>query len=195
MVGLKMNKKNNKSQHFASDSYPAAPVVYEVTQKEYEAELERSSKLDNKIGITLAVFGVFSLYAVNFFNISAICDIVSTPDTAFANIKCLCIALQVLIIILYLISIVLLLFTAKATKYYHFNCDYFIDTEQRFRATDMSNLETKIAIRYIGATIKNTETNDQRAKQYNAGSLCLGMLLVLCIIVELLRINYLGLGV
>lgn len=185
------HKKKTNSQPPDVKSYPVAFVVYDVAQKEYEAELGRSSKVDNKIGITLAFLGAFSLYVVKFFNVKEVCELEKVSVYAI-NI---CVFIQICIVLTYILTITLLLLTAKATKYLHFDCNYFVDDSQRFRGENVSNLQTKVAFRYIGATIENTETNDKRAKLYNRGALALGILLVLCILAELLRINCLGLGV
>lgn len=190
-------KKENKSikNQVTPISYPVSSLIYEVSQKEYEAELERSSKLDNKVGITLAFLGVFSTYIIKFFDFSVIVKAQTVPCSYLHILKITCIILQILIIIAYAVTIGLLLYTARATNYLHFDCEYFIDKKQLYLSTDMSSLEIKVAMRYMGAIIKNNETNDSRAKRFNRAVIMLGILILLCIIAETLQINFFKLGV
>lgn len=174
--------------------YPVSPLVYEVAQKEYEAELDRSSKLDNKVGITLTFFGVFSIYITKFFNFSFLLNDEFIPKSClYNNLKIITIVSQVTVIIAYVVTLILLLLTARATNYLHFDCKYFVGDDQLYKSDNVSSLETKVAMRYIGATMKNTNTNDVKAKNFNRAILALGILIIVCIISEVLRINFFNL--
>lgn len=190
-MGQHRKKKNIQANTI---SYPVSPLVYEVAQKEYEAELDRSSKLDNKVGITLTFFGVFSIYITKFFNFSFLVNAESIPKSClYNNLKFFTIGSQVVVIIAYVVTLILLLLTAKATKYLHFDCRYFVADDQLYKSDNISALETKVAMRYIGATMKNTTTNDAKAKNFNRAILALGILIIVCIISEVLRINFFNL--
>lgn len=188
-------KKKNKDSTVIPKSYPVAPLVYEASQEEYNDELNRGSKFDNKIGMTLAFVGAFSLYIVRFFNFSSVWGIDSGTSVLLRKAKVSCIILQFLIILAYILTVIFLLKAAKATKYYHFDCQYFINDKQYFRSKDITGLQTKVAARYIGATIENTKTNNKRAYDYNLGVLFLTILVPLCVAAELIRVNFLKLGV
>lgn len=195
LIGDSMGQ-HKKDKNIGSNivSYPASPLVYEVAQKEYESELNRSSKLDNKLGIALAFFGAFSIYITKFFNFSFLLNTDSIPKSClYNNFKFITITSQVIVIIAYVITLILLLLTVKNTKYLHFDCKYFIGDDQLYKSDNVSTLETKVAMRYIGATMMNTKTNDTKAKNFNRAILSLGVLIIVCIISEVLRINFFNL--
>ncbi|MEG1317331.1 MAG: hypothetical protein RSC86_08140, partial [Oscillospiraceae bacterium] len=50
-------------------AYASAQLCFNIIKTEYDYELNRMSKLDNKINITLTFCGVLFLYVIKFFDI------------------------------------------------------------------------------------------------------------------------------
>lgn len=51
-----------------------------------------------------------------------------------------------------------------------------------------------ILTKYWAATVKNNETNEQRSKVYNKAIVALKIMVILCVVAEFIKINFLGLG-
>lgn len=175
--------------------YPAADINFSVIQKEYEYELNRSVKLDNKINMTITICGVLFIFIFKFLNFKEIFN--SFNDSLAPNvlyfIQSICAFGNIIVFSLFVYCVIKLILLLKSKGYYHFNCDDIFDNDLMSECKE--NCEYFIAVKYWSATYQNNITNEKRSKDYNKILWSLCAMLLFCIITIFIKINILGLGV
>lgn len=176
-------------------TYPSAEIAINVAKLEYEYELNRSIKLDNKINITITFCGVIFLFIIKYLDLTAIINASSSwiDCCLFCLIKIFCCIGYILAVFYFLHAVIKLINLLKTSTYLHFNCDEIFNLKLIEEKEDVTNYY--ISTQYLAATSKNNETNEIRSNEYNKVIHSLIMLLLISIIVEAIKYNFLGLGV
>lgn len=182
------------SEQHLQKNYPSADVSFDVVQREYEQELNRSLKLDNKINITLTFCGVVFLFVIKYLDFTSIFEAsaVAMNTCQMCFIKAIVAFIQVAVIVLFLYAIIKLISLLHPKGYLHFNCDEIFD--KKLMIENEENSKFYILTRYWAATVKNNETNEQRSEIYNKAITSLKTMVILCVVAEFIKMNFLGLG-
>lgn len=177
-----------------SNNYPSSEAAFKIIQNEYEYELNRSTKLDNKISITLTFCGVLFLFILRYLDIWSLIEIIQNSSTGrgLPLTSVACIIGQVVIVVLFLRAILKLFFLLKTSTYLHVNCDVIFDKNLAKESPEV--LQMYMAAKYLAATNENNKTNENRSSQYASALPNLVGVIIACTVVELLKINILGLG-
>lgn len=165
--------------------YASANLCFDIMKTEYDYELNRSSKLDNKINITLTLCGVLFLYIMKFFNIIGVLNKESVFNsqnvtTFFVIVSAL---IYIAIIVFYLKAILKLIALLNPLNYLHINCDEIFDKALISEPDDITAYY--ISTKYLAATAKNAETNNSRSKDYAKVVIFLKIMLIFCFIAEI----------
>lgn len=170
--------------------YKGIEACYDITKTEYERELNRNEKLDNKINITLTFCGVIFLYCLKFLNFMAVFEneirIVNLEFTIFlklvyAFVNCsICYKFGKALYTLYK--------TIKLKNYGH------LDTNDIFKE-QLAELEDDQTKCYLVSVMNkainiNYEYNQQRASEYNIAVENIKCTIILIIVSEFLKLNF-----
>lgn len=174
--------------------YPSAEISFNVVQQEYQYELNRSIKLDNKINMTITFCGVIFLFIIKYLDLTSIFNALNkqTHECALCFIKMICCTGQIAAVGLFIYSIITLIKLLKNRGYLHFNCDEIFDNGLMKEKDEITRYY--ISTKYLAATSFNNMTNEKRSKEYDKVVFSLIMLLIICIVVETLKCNFLGIG-
>lgn len=175
--------------------YPGAESCYEIVRFEYESELGRNSKLDNKISITLTFCGIFFLFLVKYINLLELfdVDIKTLNERLLCFIVTLCAIFQILIIILFICTVWKLVNLLKTREYKQFDSTVLVSEKMVKKNKDI--VQYYVLSKYIQIININNRINEERINDYNKVNKFLIVIVVLLVLVEILRINFLGLGV
>jgi hypothetical protein len=176
-------------------SYQSANIVYETIQKEYESELNRSTKLDNKINIAVTLCGVLFIFILRFTNFLAIVNATSQNSMSgytLHDIKVVCIIGNIAIIVLFVYIVISLIKLLGTRGFLHISGDELFD-KQIYELTQ-EQAQIFISARWLAASAKNNETNEARSKKYDKTIRALIIMISICVAMEIIKCNFLGLG-
>lgn len=175
--------------------YPSSSITFSVIQREYEYELNRSIKLDNKINMTITICSVLFLFIFRFLNFKELFGATNNfiNDSAMYFIKTICAFCYIGVFTMFIYCIIRLILLLRTKGYYHYNCNEIFDKNLNFEPKEIT--EVYIATKYWSSTCINNKTNEKRSKDYNHVLWVLCAMLILCIITVFIKVNILGLGV
>lgn len=148
----------------SSDQFPSSEIILDIVRAEYQNEIDRSSKLDQKIGVTLTITSTYFFILLQSFSIrnefafmldetlpvSMICHAVLLEAVAFSAKALVCFC------------------RAIATRTY-----LKIDIDQVYTFENLcflpNYLSASAASLFSLSIAKNREINNERAKEYKEG--------------------------
>lgn len=171
-----------------SEKYKSIDTVYELIQKESDYELNRSVKLDNKINMTLTFSGVIFIYVVNYLNISQLIEFERNISLIQEALRKCCVIAHILIIVLYLFSMFKLINLLFTRTYFNYRSKELLEKE--YHKESVENVKLYVSIRLLSAISVNHETNENRSNIYNEAIRSLGIMIIVCAIVEFIKNNF-----
>lgn len=150
-----------------SKKYIGLESCYDLAKMEYERELERNEKLDNKISMTLTFCGVLFLFVLKYLNFMEIIEYNKVViDIDFMNcLKIIMLFLGFSICYFFGKSVYILFSSIEARGYLHYRSNVIFD--KNLPCEDEEKVKYYNTSLLVQATSKNRIVNENRVKAYN----------------------------
>ena len=169
-------------------TYKSAKEFCDIAKQEYEYEIERISKLDNKISITLGFCGGAFLFLLGYINIRSLWNFNTQLMCVECILRFICTLLQIGCLSFFIVSIILLFKILRPRIYFRFDPNYLLKEETYELDNNQANMF--IGVKYSEYAIYNSEINDIRSNEYSNSLKWLLAAIILCFVNEIIKKNF-----
>lgn len=171
--------------------YTSAEQFCEAAKTEYEYELGRNTSFDNKVSITLAFCGVVLLFLINYLDLRSLLFWGSGATMMWWEYmtSILCFLLQIGCLVFFVLCIIKLFKVLRPRIYYRLDTEYLLDETLPEWTKEQSYMY--LGRRYSEFAASNNIVNETRLKEYTSSIKWLLLSVLLCLINEIIKFNFL----
>lgn len=172
------------------ENYKGIESCYDMAKLEYERELNRNEKLDNKISITLTFCGVLFLFTLKYLDFMKIFkyDKIVINSDFMTFIKLVDVSFMLLLCYFFGKCIYILFNSMEAREYIHYKSNVIFDKD--LPSSDEDKVKYYNTYLLVKATNRNYVINENRTNRYNLSVRYIKKALFCIVLIELLSYTF-----